>query len=89
MEELAVSTGANLVNGRWVEIDKERAGDVFAAAGLGEEGLEGAAIDNILGVGVGATVRAKAMLEEVSGESQCQPNVEMVGRGESSMVWYS
>lgn len=66
VKELAVGTGPDLVNGRRVEVDKERTGDVFAAAGLGEECLEGAAIDNVLYIGVRPSIRAEAVLEKIS-----------------------
>lgn len=65
VEELPVVASADLINGRGVEVNEDGAGDMFAVAGLGEEGLERAALDDILGIGVGATVHAEAMLEQV------------------------
>lgn len=56
MEKLAVASGADLVDGRGVEIDEERTRDVLAATGLGEEGLEGTRVTDILEVGVGTAV---------------------------------
>lgn len=67
MEERAVATGANLVDRGGVEVDEDGTGHVFAAAGLGEEGIVGACVANITDVGVGAAVVAKAVLEEVAG----------------------
>lgn len=51
---------------RRVEIDEDGARDIFAAAGLGEEGLERAALGVGLGFRVGAAVRLEAMLQEVA-----------------------
>jgi hypothetical protein len=65
VEELAVTTSSDLVNGRGVEIDKDGARNMLAAARLGEEGLEGASLTNIASIGVGTTIGAEAVLEEV------------------------
>lgn len=65
--EVTVATGADLINGGGVEVDEEGSGHVFAIAGLGEEGLVGASIADVLEVGVRATIMAKAVLEEVAG----------------------
>lgn len=67
VEELAIFAGTDLVDGRWVKVDKDGPGDVFAIASFGEEGLEGARVADVLGVGIGATIRAEAMLKEVPG----------------------
>lgn len=40
VEELAVVAGTDLIDRGRVEIDKDGAGDIFAVARLGEEGLE-------------------------------------------------
>lgn len=66
VEELAVRAGAELVDGRGVEVDKQGTGNMLSVARLGEEGLEGAGIANILRVGVGSAVRAQAVLEKVA-----------------------
>ena len=50
---------------RGVEVDEDRARHVFAAAGLGEEGLEGARLANVLGIRIEFTVDLEAMLQEV------------------------
>ena len=65
MEELPVVASADLVNGGGVEVDEDGAGDVFAVAGLGEESLVRAALDDVLGIGVGAAVHTEAVLEEI------------------------
>ena len=39
VEELAVGAGANLVDRGGVKIDEDGSGDIFAAAGLGKEGV--------------------------------------------------
>lgn len=66
VEELAVGTRPDLIDGRRVEVDEDGAGDVFAIARLGEEGLKGAALGEVLSVGVGTTIGAEAVLEEVA-----------------------
>lgn len=66
VEELAVVTGADLVDGGGVEVDEDGARHVFAAAGLGEEGLVGARVADILDVGVGTAIGTKAVLEKVA-----------------------
>lgn len=66
MEKRAVATSANLIDGGRVEIDEDGSRHVFAAAGLGEEGFVGAWVANVLDVGIGTTVGAEAMLEEVT-----------------------
>jgi hypothetical protein len=53
---------------RWVQVDEDGAGDVFAAARLGEEGLEGATLREVCCIRVGATVSQKAVLEQVPGQ---------------------
>jgi hypothetical protein len=67
VEQLAVLAGTDLVNGRGVEIDEQGAGDVFAGAGLGEEGLERARVADVLAGLAGTAVEAQAVLEEVAG----------------------
>lgn len=82
VEKRATVAGANLIDGGRVEIDKDGSGHVFAAAGLGEEGLVGAWVADILDVGVRATVGAKAMLEEVARDaSQSQGPADNRGAG--------
>lgn len=66
VEKLAVIPGADLVDGGGVKVDEDGSGHVFAAAGLGEEGVEGAWIANVLEIGVGAAIRAEAVLEKVA-----------------------
>lgn len=66
VEERAVVTGADLVDGGRVEVDKDGSGHVLAAARLVEKGLVGTAIADILGVGVRATVGSETVLKEVA-----------------------
>ena len=66
VEERAVAASADLVNGRRVEIDEERARNMLATAGLGEKGLVGARVTNVLGVRVGTTIGTEAMLKKVA-----------------------
>jgi hypothetical protein len=81
VEQLAVGTSADLVDGlsllasrlcvagsaayRGVQVDEDGARDVFAAASLREEGLERAALVELLRIGVRATVSLEAVLKEV------------------------
>ena len=51
---------------RGIQIDKYGTGNVFAAAGLGKEGLIRTILSEILGLGVGAAVGEEAVLEEVT-----------------------
>lgn len=51
---------------RRVEIDEDGAGNVFAAGGLGEEGLVGAILANLVGeVRVVASLGGQTVLEQV------------------------
>jgi len=65
MEELAVITSADLVDWGGVEIDKDGARDVFAAASLSEDGIELSGVVEGLCVGVRTTILLEAMLEQV------------------------
>lgn len=67
VEELAVGAGAELVNGRGVEVDKDGTGNMLAVARLGEESFEGTGVTNVLCVGVRPTIGAEAVLEKVAG----------------------
>lgn len=67
VEQLTVRAGTDLIDGRRVQIDEEGPGNVFAAARLGEEGLERPGVTRVLDVGVGATIGPETMLEEVAG----------------------
>ena len=71
VEELAVVASPDLVDRGGVEVDEDGARDVFAAAGLGKEGLEGASIaGSVLGTRIRAAVDSEAMLEEVPGATR-------------------
>jgi hypothetical protein len=67
MEELAVVTCANLVDGRGVEINEDGTRDIFAAASLCEDSIELARVVESLSIGVGATVLLETVLEQVPG----------------------
>lgn len=67
MEQLAVGSSSDLVNWRRVQVDEDGTGHVFAAAGLGEEGLVGATLAELLRIGVGTAIGQQAVLEEVPG----------------------
>lgn len=76
VEELAVGASADLIDRRGVEVDKDRPGDIFAVAGLGEEGLERAAFCEVLGIGIRTTISSETMLEEVPGAIREPPSQE-------------
>ena len=63
VEKLAVITGANLVDRRGVKIDEDRARDVFAAVGLGEDSIELSRVVKSLGVRIRPTILLEAVLE--------------------------
>jgi hypothetical protein len=54
---------------RRVQVDEDGARDVFAAASLREEGLERAALVELLRIGVRTTVSLEAVLKEVPEEA--------------------
>lgn len=54
---------------RGVQIDKDGSRNVFAIASLREEGLERAALVELLRIGVGATVSLETVLKEVPEEA--------------------
>jgi len=41
MEELSVSSGSNLIDNGWLEIEEDASWNVLTSTGLGEEGVEG------------------------------------------------
>lgn len=85
VEELAVAAGADLVDGGRVQVDEEGTGDVFAIASLGKERLVRARVADILGVGVGTTIEAKAVLEKVAGKMVSE-RLGMVVMGSEAVV---
>ncbi len=58
-------TEASCTYGR-VQVDEDRAGDIFATASLSEEGLKRATLTDLFGIGVGTAVGFEAVLKEVS-----------------------
>ena len=66
VEQLAVVAGADLVDGGRVEIDEDGSRDVFAVAGLGEEGLERAGIAKVLRVRSRTAISSEAVLEQIA-----------------------
>lgn len=82
VEELSVVAGTDLINGGRVEIDEERPGDVFAVAGLGEEGVEGTTLSNG-GIGIRAAIRSEAVLKEVPGGTMLAGDIAM----DTKAVW--
>jgi hypothetical protein len=69
VKELAVISRANLVDGRRVEINEDRARDIFAAASLSEHGIELSGVVKGLCVRVRATILLEAVLEQISASS--------------------
>jgi hypothetical protein len=53
---------------RGVQVDEDGTRNVFAAASLREEGLERAALVELLRIGVRTTVSLEAVLKKVPGE---------------------
>jgi hypothetical protein len=65
VEQLAVITRANLVDGRGVKINEDGARDIFSASSLREDSVELARVVEGFRVGVRTSVFLEAMLEEV------------------------
>lgn len=65
---MTVTTRPNLVDRRRVQVDEEGTGDVFAATGLGEKGFVGTAIEDILRIGIRATIQSETVLKKVPEE---------------------
>jgi hypothetical protein len=78
VEELSVITGADLINGTRVQIDKDGSGDIFARAGFSKHGIELSAIMERFRVRVRTPIVLEAMLEEVA--VGCQLGGEGAGR---------
>lgn len=56
---------------RRVKVDEDGAGDIFAAAGLSEEGFERATLANLIDrLGIQTTIRLEAVFEQVPGEDR-------------------
>ena len=80
VEQGAVGASPDLVNRRGVQIEEDGPRDVFAIARLGEEGLIGATLDDVLRVGIGPAVGAEAVLQEIAAVERSAPGV-LVRRG--------
>ena len=65
MEHLSVGPGSHLVDHRRLKVDEDSTRDVFAGAGLGEEGVEGVVRDADGLVGGHLAVGLDPMLEAV------------------------
>jgi hypothetical protein len=65
VEQLAVITSADLVNGGGVKVDEDGSRDIFATASLREDGIELARVVESLRVGIRPTVLLQAVFEEV------------------------
>lgn len=65
VEELTVGARADLINGGRIQIDEDRSGYMLATAGFGKEGLVGTAIEDVLCVGVRATICSETVLQEI------------------------
>ena len=68
VEKLTVGAGTDLVDRRRVEINEEGTRDIFAVAGLGEEGVVRTTLASDGRVGVLATILSKTVLKEVARE---------------------
>ena len=65
VEQLAVITSADLVNGGGVKVDEDGSRDIFATASLREDSIELARVVESLRVGIRPTVFLQAVFEEV------------------------
>lgn len=65
VEQLAVITSADLVNGGGVKVDEDGSRDIFATASLREDGIELARVVESLRVGIRPTVLLQAVFEKV------------------------
>lgn len=65
VEQLAVITSADLVNGGGVKVDEDGSRDIFATASLREDGVELARVVESLRVGIRPTILLQAVFEEV------------------------
>ena len=68
VEKLTVGAGTDLVDRGRVKIDEEGARDIFAVAGLGEEGIIRPTLTGNGRVGVLTTILSKTVLKEVARE---------------------
>jgi hypothetical protein len=66
VEQLAIVTSADLVDGRGVEVDEDGTRDIFPTSSLREDGIELAGVVQCLRVWIRATILLQAMFEEVS-----------------------
>lgn len=66
MEKLTVRAGADLVYRGRVKIDEEGSRNIFAVAGLSEEGIIGTALTGNGRVGVLTTILSKTVLKEIA-----------------------
>lgn len=66
VEELTVVTSSDFIDRRRIKIDEQRSRNVLAAARLSKKSLERALVADILSIGVGATIGAEAVLQEVA-----------------------
>ena len=65
VEQLAVGTGADLIDDGGLQIQEDGAGDVLAGTGLGEEGVVGIILDTDGLVGGHGTIRLDTVLKAV------------------------
>jgi len=65
MEQLAVITSADLVDGGGVKIDEDGPRDIFATASLCEDGVELAGVVESLRVGIRAAILLQAMFKKI------------------------
>jgi hypothetical protein len=68
VKQLSVVASADLVDWARIEINEDRARDIFAASSLVEEGLERAGLGDILGLWVRTSIGLKAMLKKIARE---------------------
>jgi hypothetical protein len=75
VEELSVVTSADLIDRAGVQVDEDGSGDVFARAGLREDGVELAAVVEGLGIRVGTAILLETVLEEVAADGRLESRI--------------
>lgn len=63
-EKITVGTSANLIDGRWIKIDEDGTGNIFAAGGFSKESLVRSAFRGFVGnIGIDKAIRLQTMFK--------------------------
>ena len=84
VEEFAVGARPELVDGRRVQVEEDGPRDVFAVARLGEEGLVGAALEDVRRFRVRPAIGAEAVLQEVAAAGAVSAGCLVRGAGRTN-----